>query len=683
MPSGSSSINDCEKCPVGKHSSVSINETVNCIACSSGQFQLKKGMTFCLPCTPGKFQSTSGASKCHKCMKNTYSNTAKKRDTCRKCPTGWSSEEGSAKCRLCEAGKYSDVVGQDCKICGVGQYRTSEMSEATKCRLCEPGLYQNGEGQASCLPCIPGEYNDQKNQKKCKLCDVNEYTNTTKQTSCKSCGVGEKSEQGSAKCTKCDAGEAGTGDGGVCESCPIGFFRHGTDLDATQCKLCELGEETTVKGSSSCSKCEVGQYGNVPGTCMRCPDNQFQDGKGESECKKCESAKPYPNEKRTACEKPDWITPEQCNYVSQYFDGSDGVKKGVCRPCPHGANCTGSAVLWSDVNAKEGYWRLHVAENRSKPPDCILNAPNVSTNHQPTCAFERCFQPDSCIVENFTETCDEKNGYKKFCVDRSDNSTTRCRLCATCKAGFKRTRSGAKCQQCPSEVENRVWLVVGFLVLIVGTSILIFIEITEETSQDETSDAVKKIILNFLQIVSLAGGLPLQWPTAVNTMFESFDTISSAGTTLLIPDCELSNLDAAEAFYTKQWVYTFLLPIVIFICVATWSVIRCFCKRIRHINDYMILSIVMLTFLLYPTLVKLCLSVGSPGASWIFFRYLQLTFFLFIFPLNSFFLCTGIVLVRVSFRRFLFPINFTLADASLSANRQRTVSHGVPPRTMF
>ena len=58
--------------------------------------------------------------------------------------------------------------------------------------------------------------------------------------------------------------------------------------------------------------------------------------------------------------------------------------------------------------------------------------------------------------------------------------------------------------------------------------------------------------LNFLQMVSLAGGLPLQWPNAVNVMFDSFSTLSSAGTTLMIPDCELTTMRTAEAFYMKQ-----------------------------------------------------------------------------------------------------------------------------------
>ena len=94
-------------------------------------------------------------------------------------------------------------------------------------------------------------------------------------------------------------------------------------------------------------------------------------------------------------------------------------------------------------------------------------------------------------------------------------------------------------------------------------------------------------------------------------MFESFDTLSSAGTTLLVPDCELTNLDPADAIYSKQMVYTFLIPAIVIVCIAVWSILPlCFKKLKKHTYDYMILSIVLLTFLGYPTLVKLSLSVS-------------------------------------------------------------------------
>ena len=105
-------------------------------------------------------------------------------------------------------------------------------------------------------------------------------------------------------------------------------------------------------------------------------------------------------------------------------------------------------------------------------------------------------------------------------------------------------------------------------------------------------------------------------------MFESFSVISSAGSTLLIPDCELTHLQAFEAFYLKQTVFAFLPIIIIFVCCFVWVMIwlilgKCSCTVRNHqhhlmwtnIKDYTILSIVLLLFLAYPMQVRLALSM--------------------------------------------------------------------------
>ena len=50
---------------------------------------------------------------------------------------------------------------------------------------------------------------------------------------------------------------------------------------------------------------------------------------------------------------------------------------------------------------------------------------------------------------------------------------------------------------------------------------MIYLQITSEMVHEETSNTVQKIILNFLQIVSLAGGLPLQWPASISVFWRS------------------------------------------------------------------------------------------------------------------------------------------------------------------
>ncbi len=123
-------------------------------------------------------------------------------------------------------------------------------------------------------------------------------------------------------------------------------------------------------------------------------------------------------------------------------------------------------------------------------------------------------------------------------------------------------------------------------------------------------------------MVSLAAGIPLEWPDSIETMFESFSVMSSAGSTLLIPDCELSHLPAARAYYLKQTVYAFVPVIIVFLCFLVWTMIWLACGKcvaakrrknhrltISNVKDYAILSTVLLLFLAYPMQVRLALSM--------------------------------------------------------------------------
>ena len=211
--------------------------------------------------------------------------------------------------------------------------------------------------------------------------------------------------------------------------------------------------------------------------------------------------------------------------------------------CPLGGYCVGNNITWKDVRPKYGWWRLHETnENTHNHPPKCLNTEANQKKALPICIFQKCLYPHAChgapnpdkykmkrmtgngiydpanVTSNFKETCNEKQGYRQNCTDRHTKNT-RCRLCATCKPNYKRTGNGVECKQCPEPYVNKLWLTVGFLILIIGTTILIYMEINSEASPDETSDTIKKIILNFLQIVSLAGSLPLQWPNTVIVMY--------------------------------------------------------------------------------------------------------------------------------------------------------------------
>ena len=124
-------------------------------------------------------------------------------------------------------------------------------------------------------------------------------------------------------------------------------------------------------------------------------------------------------------------------------------------------------------------------------------------------------------------------------------------------------------------------------------------------------------------MISLAGSLPLNWPPVLETMFEWCNIISSAGSNLLIPDCELTAMRTADAFYYKQIFYAFVPPLVALLCLASWLCIwKCgkSCRSEKNmtwprVKDVTILSIVLLLFLCYPLLTRLALSAHSKSIS--------------------------------------------------------------------
>jgi hypothetical protein len=219
-------------------------------------------------------------------------------------------------------------------------------------------------------------------------------------------------------------------------------------------------------------------------------------------------------------------------------------------------------------------------------------------------------------MQHRNESCDRANGYRDGGCENDDDpeANARCRLCGTCMEGFKRTGGRTQCKACPASTTNKALLGLGFVLLLVGSMVLIFVTIQAEGGADATSESIKKIILNFLQVVSLAANLPLQWPPAVAEFLSGLNVLASAGSTLLIPDCELTTMRTSEAFYMKQIGFTSIVPLVVLTCVVGWNIIFKLCRRKAKLShakkiDYTILSIVLLLFIAYPMLVQLCLSM--------------------------------------------------------------------------
>jgi len=198
-----------------------------------------------------------------------------------------------------------------------------------------------------------------------------------------------------------------------------------------------------------------------------------------------------------------------------------------------------------------------------------------------------------------------------------------CRLCATCKRGFRRGSSGSyDCLKCPPKESGitTFLLVLGSIGLGLAMVALV-LNTMSDAGNDLASDALQKIFVNYLQAAALALAFPLQWPPAVKNILVIQGAISTVGEFFVNPDCQLRTLTAAELFYSKSMAYA-IIPFILLVTSATfWFLVGKWQKQPwyapRGINrvsrrdpnttypsDRFILSVVILLYLVYPTLCK-------------------------------------------------------------------------------
>ena len=665
---GDPDASQCNDCPRGFHQNE--NGSASCFPCVPGRFQPDRGSSQCKLCEGNTFSNTTKLTSCHLCAIGKTANKAGSTSCascdagkfgascafcapgqfragydadaskCRDCPSGFhQNANGSASCLPCVPGRFQLYSGSSrCKLCEVGYF--SNMTEVHNCYRCRDGESAPKKGQTQCLKCAPGKFQDLPGQSVCHQCARGRFRadSTKPATKCDRCKLGQSTNAtGSSVCFPCDLGKfgrfSGDNDMAVCSRCPVGTFQD--DKGTDECKTCPPGEvpnfaqttclHPTYKTPKDCS--QTTQYlDDSPANpfdwvCRACPLGAY-----------CQGLTTW----RDVRPKFGWFR-IHINHSSSN----------------QSANGKANSFSASLKRALAGHLAAEADSGQNSPvpglapPDCLLVEDNKDVP-EPKCAFAKCIYSPACLGAaneelqrrflvdgevrkdlpkalrdgcpapcdlarlDRNESCDTRNGYANECW--GGKGKERCRLCATCLPGYKRFGGGAKCKPCPNPTTNRALLAVGFIVMVLGSAALIYMTVKAEGAQDEASDAAKKILLNNMQLVSLASGLPLQWPDPVENMFSVFNAVSSAGSNLLVPDCELTHLRPYEAFYGKQIVFTFIVPAIIATCLLVWGCIRITCAvRFKlsdgHLKNYAILSVVLLLFLCYPMLVKLCLSM--------------------------------------------------------------------------
>ena len=568
-------VESCEACASGQFSSANVT-VYECDKCDTGQYQNEPQQTVCLSCTTGTYQDETAQRNCKKCDRGKFTDETTGQTKCALCAPGrWGTDQGqcdacgagrysilnaSVNCLECEAGKFQPDPGKTgCRLCAAGKTTRQErgrqgcpydceqgtFKSATDlmCKSCDAGFYSEN-GAAKCEKCDAGRYSasragiEESSGKGCTPCQVGRvsyFKGAAKQ--CHLCSPGRYAPlPGLKTCTACPSGKYlyERGIHTACKDCPIGMWSKGM-TGATNCTFCQRGEQYK---NDACTKCEPGFYsmhGWPYGTeCLECPEGAICAGGASLQIKWGYWVTGGREENNTACDAVSDI--RTCTHIGHVRRTKDGEDVNVCfkgerdKRTEYFDTCSiKRKIVPCGLQSTDPECELET----KKITDCINFHKNTDLGCDDECSArcEEDHRSAECISchdgpvdwkrrssnQNSTEpwnTCNVAEGYGG-------------RLCQLCRPGFAQDpKNRLKCIKCPEIGASYALIALGMF--LAGSALAVFVHShMEEAGSNSTTGATQKILLNYLQVVSIASEFPLKWPDIVVGMFQTQQTIST------------------------------------------------------------------------------------------------------------------------------------------------------------
>ena len=288
-----------------------------------------------------------------------------------------------------------------------------------------------------------------------------------------------------------------------------------------------------------------------------------------------------------------------------------------------GGGCNGP-ITDQTLGPKFGWWHIPFAE-RSHPnkmfaeclfPPACLGAPNIQLSKKYYDESQTDLASKSSKTLNITHACNSLSSF---------GFRNHSRLCHTCAKNYRRSGTD-ECSKCPEQAANWGLMFLGFLMIMGGVIFIAGTAISSAGNQ-EISESIQKILLNYFQVAAMARIFPLKWPDEVNELFAFQGAFSTVGDHLVNPDCVTSSATAAELFYSKQAFFACLPLVVVLVSFVVWYIYGIikgipFCKKRANPDastpkDYFIITVGAVLYLLFPTLIAGtfknfdCRTIGS------------------------------------------------------------------------
>jgi len=258
-----------------------------------------------------------------------------------------------------------------------------------------------------------------------------------------------------------------------------------------------------------------------------------------------------------------------------------------CLLCPDSAICYGNDTMVP----KAGYWRL---------------------NNQ-TDFFVECLQSEACAGSlespflSLTGLCAE--GY-------SGN------LCQQCVSDYSRT-GRFQCTKCPNKVSNIAISSLLILAALIVLALVVWTAINSALKPQSLIATYIKIFTNYLQMVVVSAALNLNWPDFAKTFLNSQEVAGGLAEQMYSFEClfQDTSVSTGSLFYTKLRTYA-CLPLALFLLtLAAWALLL-WLKKVERFVRKIVSSIVIILFVLHPSLTKAmfslfaCMDLGD-GQLWL------------------------------------------------------------------
>jgi len=303
-----------------------------------------------------------------------------------------------------------------------------------------------------------------------------------------------------------------------------------------------------------------------------------------------------------------WKSKEDCLDNEYLNDTNVSPSNWKCAVCPAGASCVGK-TNWTDVKALFGWSRCM----KRKQHDARKEGDDL---------FERCSFAAACLGANNTivesNFLTPQNGFtrEEGCSEGYLNPS---RMCHQCAKGYSHGADlSGRCSKCPETEANIGAAVGGVFAGMCGLALYLIIAINDGGMKGY-GDALKMIMLNYVQMIFLLTTFPIEWPEVFSIIFRVGGAVTSLGEHFVNLKCFLTDWTDAEVFYLKAMAWG---GIPVFLCLflgMTIGGMSCICHdksagifyrlRIGNVMQKWHVAAVAVLYLLYPTLCTSSLSL--------------------------------------------------------------------------